>query len=425
MARRAGTWKNVSMPETVPLDLPRLRADFPFLEVEVRGQPVAYLDNGASTQKPRAVIERMADFSAHSYANVHRGLHELSERATVAYEAARRRAAAFLGAPQPEDIVFTRGTTEAINLVAHSWGDSNVSAGDTILLTEMEHHSNLVPWLELARRRGARVEFVPVTENGAALDLDAARRLLAAGPKLFAFAQVSNTLGVISPAAELCALARAQGVTTLIDGAQAAGHLPVNVAEIGCDFFACSGHKMAGPTGLGLLYGRAELLATMPPWQFGGEMVERVTFAGATFRPPPARFEAGTPAIIETAGLHAAMDYLDATGLPAIAAHCERLGEYAASALREIPGVRVFGPAGHRAGLATFHVEGVHAHDLSFFANERGVALRAGHHCAQPLMRKLGAPSSCRMSFYLYNTEEELLRGVAAVRAAVEFFTKS
>jgi len=413
------------MSEAPSLDVAALRADFPFLEVEIDGQPIAYLDNGASTQKPRAVIARLAEFTAHEYANVHRGIHELSERATAAYEAARLRAAEFLGAPQPENIVFTRGTTEAINLIASTWGEVHVRPGDTILLTQMEHHSNLVPWQELARRKGAEVAFVPVTENGAALDRDVAHRLLADRPRLFAFAHVSNTLGVISPVAELCARARELGVTTVIDGAQSAGHLPVDVTALGCDFFACSGHKMAGPTGIGLLFGRTELLAAMPPWQFGGEMVERVTYTGATFRPPPARFEAGTPAIIETAGLHAAMDYLAGVGLAAIAAHCENLAAQAAAALREIDEVRVFGPAGHRAGLVTFHVEGVHAHDLAFFANERGVAVRAGHHCAQPLMRKLGAPSSCRMSFYLYNTEDEVARGVAAIREAVKFFTGS
>ncbi|MDD5199951.1 MAG: SufS family cysteine desulfurase [Terrimicrobiaceae bacterium] len=413
------------MNSASPLDLPHARADFPFLQVEVNGRRVAYLDNGASTQKPRAVIERMAGFSAREYANVHRGIHLLSERATAAYEAARERAAEFLGAPQPECIVFTRGTTEGINLVANAWGEANVRAGDTILLTEMEHHSNLVPWIELARRKGARVKYAPVTELGAALDLEAARRLIAARPRLFAFAHVSNTLGVISPAAELCALARELGVTTLIDGAQSAGHLPVNVSEIDCDFFACSAHKMCGPTGIGLLYGRHALLEAMPPWQYGGEMVERVEYTGATFRPPPARFEAGTPAIIEAAGLHAALDYVESVGLPAVAAHCERLGELTAEALRAIEGVRVFGPPGHRAGLVTFHVESVHAHDLAFFANDLGVAMRAGHHCAQPLMRKLGAPSSCRMSFYLYNTDAELARGVEAVREAIDFFSRS
>lgn len=413
------------MIEPRPFDVSRVRADFPFLDVMIADRPVAYLDNGASTQKPRAVIDRMAEFTAREYANVHRGIHELSERATVAYEAARVRAARFLGAPTADEIVFTRGTTEAVNLVANSWGAENVRAGDTILLTEMEHHSNLVPWLELARRTGARVDYVPVTGSGADLDIVSARRLLAECPRVFAFAHVSNTLGVISPVAELCSIAREHGVATVIDGAQAAGHLPVDVTAIGCDFYACSSHKMCGPTGLGLLYGRADLLAAMPPWQFGGEMVERVTYTGATFRTPPARFEAGTPAIIETAGLHAAMDYLDDLGLEAVAAHSEALGARAADELRRISGVRVFGPENRRAGLVTFHVEHVHAHDVAFFANERGVALRAGHHCAQPLMRKLGAPSSCRMSFYFYNTDEELARGVAAVRDAIAFFSES
>ena len=404
------------------LDVQAIRGDFPFLHTEVHGHPIAYLDNGASAQKPLSVLSRLTDFAGGEYANVHRGIHELSERATVAYESARKRAASFLGSPHPEAVIFTRGTTESINLVAHSWGEANLQAGETILLTEMEHHSNLVPWLELARRKSAKVAYVPVLDNGRGLDLEAAEKLLAAGPRLFACAHVSNTLAVINPVAELCRIASRHGVTTVIDGAQSAGHLPVDVQEIGCDFFACSSHKMCGPTGIGLLYGRLELLQSMPPWQFGGEMVERVTYEGATFRTPPARFEAGTPAIIEAIGLEAAIEYLDRWGLEAIATHCEHLGELAAAGLREIDGVRVFGPDGPRAGLATFQIEGVHAHDMAFFANELGVAMRAGHHCAQPLMRKLGAPSSCRMSCYLYNTEEEVGRGIEAVRAAIQFF---
>lgn len=410
------------MTNTPPLDVAAVRGDFPFLDVTVHGLPVAYLDNGASTQKPRAVLDRLHAFASSEYANVHRGIHELSERATVAYEAARVAAAGFLGSPRPESVIFTRGTTEGINLVARTWGEEHVRPGDTILVTEMEHHSNLVPWQELARRREARVEFVPITENGGALDLDAAARLLADGPRLFAFPHISNTLGLINPVADLCALARQHGVVTLVDGAQGAGHLPVNVVDLGCDFYTASGHKMCGPTGIGLLYGRYELLEVMPPWQHGGEMVERVTYAGATFRQPPARFEAGTPPIIETVGLHAAIDYLQRIGLSAIAAHCETLGARAAEGLRSLPGVRVFGPEGDRAGLATFHVDGVHAHDLAFFANERGVALRAGHHCAQPLMRKLGAPSSCRLSAYFYNTADEVDRGIDAIREAIKFF---
>lgn len=415
-------WENGRMNGA---DLDRIRADFPFLDVEVGGQPVAYLDNGASSQKPRVVIDRMSEFMAHEYANVHRGIHELSERATAAYEAARARAAKFLGAARAEEIVFTRGTTEAINLVVNSWGAANVGAGDTILLTEMEHHSNLVPWLELARRVGARVEYVPVTELGASLDLEAAKRLLDRRPKIFAFPHISNVLGFMTPAEELCAAARERGVVTLMDGAQSAGHVPVDVTRLGCDFFACSSHKMCGPTGIGLLYGRSGLLEKMPPWQCGGEMVERVTYEGATFRIPPARFEAGTPPIIEAVGLHAAIEYLDGVGLEAIAAHCEALGGTMAAALREIPGVRVFGPKNGREGLVTFQAESVHAHDLAFFANERGVAMRAGHHCAQPLMRKLGAPSSCRLSAYFYNTVGEARRGVEAVADAIRFFASA
>ncbi len=406
-------------------DLERIRADFPFLEVEIAGQPVAYLDNGASTQKPRAVIARMAEVAAHEYANVHRGIHLLSQRASELYEAARVRAAAFFGAARPEDVVFTRGTTEALNIVAGAWGEAHVQAGDTILLTELEHHANLVPWLELARRKGARVEYVPILPNGAGLDPEAARRLLAARPRVFAFAHVSNTLGVTNPVAEWCALAREIGVTTVVDGAQSAGHLPVDVTALGCDFFACSAHKFAGPSGIGLLIGRAEALAATPPWLYGGDMVERVTYTGATYRDAPGRFEAGTPAIIEAAGLHAALDYLDTLDLPRIAAHADALAEQAAAGLRVIPGVRVFGPEGRRAGLVTFHVEDVHAHDIAFACDERGVAVRAGHHCAQPLMRKLGAPSSCRMSFYLYNTGDEVIRGLAAVQAALAFFRRA
>jgi cysteine desulfurase/selenocysteine lyase len=414
----------LSIPTVPPAggELARWREEFPFLGERAKGCPIVYLDSGASTQKPRRVLEEMAKFAATRYANVHRGIHELSTRATEAYEAARRRAAEFLGAPRPECVVFTRGTTEAINLVANTWGGANVQAGDTILATEMEHHSNLVPWQELARRAGARIEYVPVTDNGAALDLERALELLAAGPRLFAFTHVSNTLGVINPVRELCAAARAHGVTTLVDSAQGVGHLPVDVAELGCDFLACSAHKMCGPTGIGLLYGRHELLEAMPPWQFGGEMVDRVSYDGASFRPPPARFEAGTPAIIEAAGLHAAIDFIESAGLGAIARHCEALAERAAAELRTLPGVRVFGPPGRRAGLVTFHIEDIHAHDLVFHCNERGVALRAGHHCAQPLMRKLGAPSSSRASFYLYNRAEDIDRMMEAVRGAIAFF---
>ena len=400
-------------------DVERWRREFPFLDGE---NPAAYLDNGASTQKPRAVIERMRDFAGHEYANVHRGIHELSERATAVYEAARERARGFFNAASAESIVFVRGTTEAVNLVAASWGGANVRPGDTILLTELEHHSNMVPWQQLAARQEAVVKYVPVLENGAGLDLEAARALLAERPRIFAFTHISNTMAVETPAQELCRLARENGVTTLIDAAQSAAHIPVDVEEIGCDFLVCSAHKMCGPTGIGILYGRREILETMPPWQFGGEMVDRVEFGGAKFRPSPARFEAGTPAIIESAGLHAALDFVDSVGLEKIAAHSSALAEYAAEKLRSLPGVRVFGPKSSRAHLVTFAVEGVHAHDLAFFCNDRRVAIRAGHHCAQPLMRKLGAPASARASFHFYNTPAEVDRLVDAIAEAIRFF---
>ena len=406
----------------LPFDVTRWWREFPYLDVEVAGRPVIYLDNGASTQKPRAVIERMAALARHEYANVHRGIHELSNRATAAYESARVRSAEFLNAPGPDNIIFTRGTTEAINLVVNTWGEMHVGGGDTILLTEMEHHSNLIPWQQLARRKGAVVKYVPVLAEGAGLDLSEAARLIHDRPKVFGFPHISNTLAVTNPVASFCAMAREAGVTTLIDAAQSVAHIPVDVQEIGCDFLACSAHKMCGPTGIGLLYGRAELLESMPPWQFGGEMVDRVDFSSAHFRPPPARFEAGTPAIIEAAGLHAALDFVSEVGLDAIRDHAESLAVRAAAALRELPGVRVFGPREQRAHLVTFTIDGLHAHDVVFFCNDRGIALRAGHHCAQPLMRKLGAPASTRASFHLYNDHSEVDAFIVAVRDAIQFF---
>lgn len=403
-------------------DLKRVRGEFPFLEVEVAGKPVIYLDNGASTQKPRVVIDRMAEVAAHEYANVHRGIHELSNRATAAYEAARARAALFLNAPSEDCVVFTRGTTESINLVANTWGEQNVQAGDVILLTELEHHSNLIPWQQLAARKSASLRFVPVLENGAGLDADVVQTMLADQPKLFAFPHISNTMAVTTPAREFCSMARAVGAVTLIDAAQSVSHIPVDVQEIGCDFLACSGHKMCGPTGIGLLYGRSELLNKMPPWQLGGEMVDRVDFTTAKFRPPPSRFEAGTPAIIEAAGLDAAMDFVDDVGLEAIRDHSDALARHAAAELRRLPGVHVFGPVDNRAHLVTFTMEGIHAHDIVFFCNDHGIALRAGHHCAQPLMRKLGAPASARASFHFYNQESDVVALIKTLREAIAFF---
>lgn len=401
----------------------QLRDQFALFREDAIGTAhIAYLDNAASTQKPEVVIQRMAEFSRYEYANVHRGLHELSERATAAYESARKRAAQYIQAEKPESIVFTSGTTEAINLLANTWGEQNVQAGDTLLLTELEHHSNLLPWTQLARRKRALIAYVPIDPVNQVLDIEHARELIRKKPRLFAFAHVSNTLGSIQPVEEFCALAQENGVTTVVDAAQSAGHRPLNVFEMGCDFLVFSSHKMCGPTGIGVLYGRHELLLSMPPWQYGGEMVDRVTFDDATFSDPPARFEAGTPPIIEAVGFHAAMDFLDSIGRDHIAKHSVALAEEAAEGLRKIDGLRLFGPSSGRADLVTFEVAGIHAHDLVFFLNSRGIALRAGHHCAQPLMRKLGAPSSSRASFYLYNTRQEIQRLLEGVQEAIAFF---
>jgi cysteine desulfurase/selenocysteine lyase len=401
------------------------RDDFPTLQQSVNGHPLVYLDNAATTHKPRRVIDAIGRFYAEDNSNVHRGLHELSNRATAAFEQARARVATFLGALTPDQIVFTRGTTEAINLVANAWGSNAIGRGDTILLTEMEHHSNIVPWQLLAERAGAKIEYVPVLGDSGLLDLEAAELLLSARPKIFALTHISNTLGVINPVRDLCALARQRGVVTLIDAAQSAGHCPIDVEAIGCDFLAFSGHKTCGPTGIGALFGRSELLESMTPWQGGGEMIASVRFEGTTFKAPPHRFEAGTPNIADAIGLAAALDYLDELGRAAIFEHDQALAENAFAKLAErVPGIRLLGPTSGRAGLVTFAMPEAHAHDVVMFADQRGVALRGGHHCNQPLMRKLGLPSSARASFYFYNTPAEVDRFVDVICEVREFFTR-
>jgi cysteine desulfurase/selenocysteine lyase len=401
-----------------------VRADFPVLHQNVGGKPLVYLDNAATTHKPQLVIEALHRYYERDNSNVHRGLHALSMRATDGYEAARVRTAKFINAAAAEEIVFTRGTTEAINLVAQSWGAANLKAGDVILLTEMEHHSNLVPWQLIAERTGAIVRYVPVlgTDAEAGLDLDALDRLLTPEVKIFAFTHISNTLGTINPVAELCRRARSAGVTTLIDAAQSSGHEPLDVRALGCDFLAFSGHKMAGPTGIGVLYGRRALLDAMPPWQGGGGMITYVDFSGSKWKPSPERFEAGTPNVADAIGLHAAMDYLDALGRPEIARHDHALAERAYTALSEIPGIRILGPKGARGGLVSFALRDAHAHDVVTFADQDGIALRGGHHCNQPLMKKLGLPSTARASFYVYNTAEEIDVLAASLRKIVKFF---
>jgi cysteine desulfurase/selenocysteine lyase len=408
-------------PARIAPDWAALRADFPILAQAVHGHPLIYFDNAASSQKPRAVLDALRHYYEHDNANVHRGLHELSSRATEAYEAARAKVARYLGAAGQDEIVFTRGTTEAINLVAQAWGGKFVRAGDVILLTEMEHHSNLVPWQMLAQRTGARLRFVPVNEDGT-LALDQLSALLTTEVKLFAFTHISNSLGTINPVAELCRAARAVGAVTLVDAAQSAGHLPIDVQQLGCDFLALSGHKMCAPTGIGALYGRAELLNAMPPWHGGGEMIVRVSLETSSYKDAPHRFEAGTPNIAGAIGLGAAIDYLEAIGRAEIFAHDFQLTAYALERLAELPGMRLLGPSGERGGLAGFVMDGVHPHDLTTYADQSGLALRGGHHCNQPLMKKFRLPGTTRASFYFYNTTAEVDRMIEILAAARRFF---
>jgi len=409
--------------ESGPVDWSATRADFPILDQKVHGRSLIYFDNAATTQKPRAVLDALRSYYEHDNANVHRGIHELSNRATAAFEAARTRAAQFINARGPDEIVFTRGTTEGINLVARAWGQKNIRRGDKILLTEMEHHSNIVPWQLLAEQTGAELLFFPVTGDIGLLDLNRLDEWLTRDVKFFAMTHISNSLGTINPVIELCARARNLGVPTLVDAAQSAGHRPVDVQEIGCDFLVFSGHKMCGTTGIGVLYGRQELLETLPPYQGGGEMILNVTFQKSTWKSAPHRFEAGTPDISGAVGLHAAMDYLDQLGRQKIAEHDQELGAYAYEKLAGLKGLRLFGPHIGRAGVVSFLVNEVHAHDVVTVADQWGVALRGGHHCNQPLMHKLGVESTARASFYFYNTTQEIDRFVEVVGEIQKFFS--
>lgn len=409
------------MSSSIP-DWSALRRDFPILDQQVHGNPLIYFDSAASSQKPRAVVDAIVRYYEHDHSNVHRGIHELSNRATAAYENARARTAQFINAGSADEIVFTRGTTEAINLVASAWGGANLKSGDQILLTEMEHHSNLVPWKLIAERTGAEVVYLPVTGDEGLLDLDRLDEFLTSRVKLFAMVHVSNSLGTINPVKELCARARELGVVTLVDGAQSAGHMSVDMRDIGCDFYAFSGHKICGPTGVGVLWGRLELLNAMPPYQGGGEMINDVDYDRVTFKPAPHKFEAGTPNMAGAIGLAAAMDYLDEIGRDAIFRHDQELAEYAHARLSEFDEMRLFGPRENRAGLVSFALGDVHAHDLVTLADQKGIALRGGHHCTQPLMKKLGVTSTSRASFYFYNTREEVDRLVEVLHGIRKFF---
>jgi cysteine desulfurase/selenocysteine lyase len=368
------------------------------------------------------VLEALRSYYEHENANVHRGLHALSSRATEHYEKSRQRVADYIGASMADEIVFTRGTTESINLVAQAWGGKFIRAGDVILLTEMEHHSNLVPWQLLAERTGAQLRFVPVRDDGT-LAIERLDSMLTPEVKMFAFTHISNSLGTINPVADHCRKAREVGAVTLIDAAQSAGHMPLNVQEFGCDFLAFSGHKMCGPTGIGVLYGRAEILDSTPPWHGGGEMIVTVALEKSSFKKPPHRFEAGTPNIAGAIGLAAAIDYIEGIGRQEIFDHDVDLTTYAMKRLADLPGVRILGPSAPRGAAVSFVMDAAHPHDLTTFADQSGLALRGGHHCNQPLMKRFGVPGTTRASFYFYNTKDEIDHMIEILERAVRFFS--
>ncbi|MGE5246114.1 MAG: SufS family cysteine desulfurase [Betaproteobacteria bacterium] len=407
-------------PET-GFDVQGARQDFPILREAVHGRPLVYLDNAATTQKPQVVVERLVRFYLQENANVHRGVHLLSERATDAYEDARTTVARFLHAADAKEIVFVRGTTEAINLVASTYGRTHVGPGDEIVLTAMEHHSNIVPWQMLCEGTGARLRVVPMTDEGE-LRLDEYERLLSDRTKIVSVVHVSNALGTVNPVGDIVRIAHARGVPVLVDGAQAVAHMAVDVQALGCDFYAFSGHKVFGPTGIGVLYGRASLLQGMPPYQGGGDMISSVAFERTLYNAVPHRFEAGTPNVAGAVGLASALDYLRAKGIDGIAAHEHDVLAYGTDVLSQIPGLRLTGTAADKAGILAFVLEGVHPHDIGTILDREGVAIRTGHHCCQPLMERLGVPATARASLALYNTREEIDVMAAALHRAREVF---
>ena len=414
----------INQPVKIGLDVGQIRLDFPILTREVRpGVPLVYLDSTATTQKPTQVIMAMDDYYRTYNSNVHRGVHTLAEEATAAYEAARQRVADFIHAQYAKEIIFTRNTTESINLVAYTWGRTFLHEDDLVILTEMEHHSNIVPWQILAAEKGIRLEFIPITPDGL-LQLDEYQKLLEQKPKLVAFTHMSNVLGTINPAMEIVRLAHQSGAVTLIDGAQSVPHFPVDVQDLDVDFLAFSGHKVCGPTGIGVLYGKIELLNKMPPFMGGGEMIKKVLLHSFTPNEVPHKFEAGTPAIAEAVGLHAAMDYVDTVGRDKIAAHEREIITYALERLKEVQGLTVIGPdASLKGGVAAFTLEGIHPHDIAQVLDQDGIAVRAGHHCAMPLHDKFNIPATTRASFYLYNTVNEvdqLIEGLYKVKRYFE-----
>lgn len=408
------------------LDVQAIRKDFDILGREMRGKPLVYLDNAATTQKPRVVIEALVEYYRNYNANIHRGIYYLSELATEKYEQVREKTARFIGAPDPATIIFTRNTTEAINLVAYAWGRQYIEPGDEIVLTEMEHHSNLVPWQLLAQEKGARLRHIGITEDGR-LALDDLDEIITERTKLLSITRMSNVLGTINPVKPLIDRAHAKGAVCLIDGAQGVPHLPTEVLELDCDFLAFSAHKMLGPTGVGVLYGKREWLERMPPFLGGGDMISRVWLDRATWNKLPWKYEAGTPNIADVIAFGAALDYLEQIGMEAVQAHERELTAYALEQLSRVPGIRIFGPrhVEDRGGVISFDLEGVHPHDIGQLLDAEGVAIRAGHHCCQPLMERLDVSATARASFYIYNTEEEVDRLVEAVRKVERVFSRA
>ena len=419
----ATTQETIQAPvrETSPLafDVKRLREDFPILKQKVHGKPLIYLDNAATSQKPAQVIEAILRFYTHDCSNVHRGVHLLSERATEAYEGTRTKIQRFLNASDSREIVFVRGTTEGINLVAQTYGRQNFKVGDEVVITGLEHHSNIVPWQIICAEKGAFLHVVPINDRGE-LMLEEFEKLLNVRTRLVAVAHVSNALGTINPVRQIVEMAHARGVPVLVDGAQAVPHMKVDVQELGCDFYAFSGHKVFGPTGIGALYGKAELLEAMPPFQGGGDMISSVTFEKTIYNVIPYKFEAGTPNIADVYGLGAALDYVNQVGLANISSYEHALLSYATEAIQQIPGVRIIGTAREKAGVISFVLEGVHAHDVGTVLDREGIAVRTGHHCAQPVMDRFGVPATVRASLAFYNTKQEinaLAAGIQRVKA--------
>jgi cysteine desulfurase/selenocysteine lyase len=402
-------------------DVERVRADFPILQIEVQGQPLVYLDNAASSQMPQPVMDRMVRYQSTEHANIHRAVHTLSERATAAYEAARVKLQRFINAPEEREVIFTSGTTEAINLVMHGYGRKFIKAGDEIILTTLEHHSNIVPWQMLAEETGAKIRVLPINDAGE-LCLEQFEPLFNARTKLVGLSHVSNALGSINPVKQMIALAHSHRVPVLVDGAQAVPHMPVDVQDLDCDFYAFSGHKLCGPTGIGVLYGKAELLEKMQPFKGGGDMILSVSFEETVYNTIPYKFEAGTPPIAAAVGLGAAVDYLSSLGMDAIADHEHALLQYATSQLEALPGLRLIGTANNKAAVLSFTLDGVHPHDVGTLLNQEGIAVRTGHHCAQPVMARFKVPATTRASFAFYNRMADVDALVAGIRSVQKVF---